>query len=220
MDEAEAIVPRDNEAGGAWIGVNSYGLAVALANVYPDPPPPVPESKISRGLLVSEALRCRDQASVMALVKRKTLSRYQPFRLIAFAPAHPPQSSLWDGSALSVATHSAPGLVATSSSRDQEGADRIRRALFANAAEVEGGLTPRLLEELHKSREPEPGPYAISMERSDAGTLSMSRVRVSADEVSFSYTPGPPHRTEAGPPLVIHRPAAAAAHPASLSDHS
>lgn len=222
LGDGEAIAPRDGQAGGTWIGVNSHGLAVALANVYSDPAPPMPEARISRGMLVSEALRCRDQVAVLTLLEMKTLSRYEPFQLIAFAPGCLPQSSLWDGSAHSVISHSAPGLITTSSSRDQEGASRIRGALFANAAEGASGLTPQVLDELHRSREPEPGPYAISMERSDAGTVSMSVIRVSADRASFSYTPGPPHRTEADPALMIHRSTAVTtavvADPASSSD--
>ena len=217
VGEAQAIAPRDGEAGGTWIGVNSHGLAIALANLYPSPPPPVPQSRISRGLLVQDALRFRDLDALKEGFGSADLTKYEPFQLMAFAPNPPGYSLVWDGRVRYGVTHTEPGLITTSSSRDQEGADRIRTALFARAAESAGEVNLELLEELHRSREPEPGPYAVSMERSDAATLSLSSIRVSADNVSFSYTPGPPHRTAADPPLSLPRlvPHPAAADPTS-----
>ena len=200
-----AVAPRDPEGNGTWVGVNTAGLAVALANVYPTPPPPPPSRPISRGRLVMDALGRESIHEIGAFLEEVDLPRYKPFLLFAFAPGDDPRGARWDGNRLEAGLHTDPGLVATSSSRDQGGAERIRRALFDAAAAAEGGLTSSLLEDLHRSREPEPGPYAVSMERSDAATVSMSTIVVSPTEVSFQYVPGPPHATPADPPIVLPR---------------
>ncbi|MGI9627956.1 MAG: NRDE family protein [Longimicrobiales bacterium] len=199
------IAPKDQLGGGTWIGVNDWGLAVAVANRYPNPAPVPPTGPISRGQLVTTALACPDTNAVDEWLETIDCTDYQPFHLVVCGPEGPPHGTLWDGSVRTDVVHSEPGLVATSSSRDQEGAERSRRALFETATRAEGGLTDARLLELHRSRDPEPGPLAISMERSDAATVSMNTVRVTGAEVSFTYTPGPPHRTAPLEPLVLQR---------------
>lgn len=203
--EFKAIAPLDPEGGGTWIGVNDQGLTVALANVYPSDPPPLPLGPRSRGLLVLEALACPDGEAVMALVDDTEVTRFQPFELLAFEPDRPVSKAVWDGRELTHGRRREPGLTATSSSRDQRTAEGVRRAWFEAQAASHGGYTAPLLESLHRSRHPTPGPWAVSMERSDAATVSMSTVTVDAESVSFVYTPGPPHRTAPDQPVVLPR---------------
>ena len=151
------------------------------------------------------ALGHATQESAINFVTGEDLAPYRPFHLTVFGLDGHPQSCRWDGTQLICDRLETPGLVATSSSRDQEGAERIRRALFQNAAQAPSGLSEQVLDDLHRSREPEPGPYAISMERSDAGTISMSHVRVSQGDVSFDYTPGPPHHTDVRERVSLRR---------------
>ena len=201
----KAIAPRDPEGGGTWIGVNDLGLTVALANVYPPGPPSPPADPRSRGLLVLDALECPGGQAAMALVDQADHGRFQPFHLLAFEPGQPVLAAVWDGQALAYHHYERPGLVATSSSRDQRMAEEVRRGWFEAQAVSHGGYTGVLLDRLHRSRHPQPGPWAVSMERSDAATVSMSTVLVEADSVSFAYTPGPPHRTSSTEAIVLNR---------------
>ena len=203
--DGRAIAPRDPDGGGTWLGVNDRGLTVALANVYPKEPPPTHPDGRSRGLLVLDALACADVETVQALLEATDTGRLQPFHLLAFEPGQPALSVVWDGHGLVESWHSAPGLVATSSSRDQETAEQLRTSWFAAQAEEYGGYSGPLLDRLHRSRHPAPGPWAVSMERSDAATVSMSTIHTNGAQVSFEYTPGPPHRTGAQPAITLPR---------------
>lgn len=205
LGSVTALAPRDGEAGGTWTGVNDHGLSVALANVYPDPSAPAPPVRISRGRLVLDALGCETRAQARELLQTRSLSAFEPFHLIVFTPGDDPWGARWDGRSSDEIRHRAPGLVATSSPEDPEGTERIRRGLFAAAAEAEGGFTGSVLDALHRSHGPEAGPYAISMQRANAATVSSSTIRVSPDRVTFVYVPGPPHETPADPPLTLRR---------------
>ncbi len=203
--DLEAIAPMDPDGGGTWIGVNEAGLTLALANVYPTNPVALPLEPRSRGLLVMDALASPDAAAVDALIRETDLLRLRPFQLLAFEPSAPVWVATWDGRALSVTRCEDPGLVATSSSRDQKTAEKVRRSWFNTQARASGGLSGGLLDRLHRSRHPQPGPWAVSMERSDAATVSMSAVTVGGTRLSFVYTPGPPHRTAPSEPVVLPR---------------
>lgn len=51
--DARVLAPRDLEAGGTWLGLSRAGLFVALTNRYRGP---ADASRVSRGVLVEEAL--------------------------------------------------------------------------------------------------------------------------------------------------------------------
>jgi Transport and Golgi organisation 2 len=51
------------------------------------------------------------------------------------------------------------------------------------------------LQKLHKSHDPEPGPYSICMHRPDAATVSYTQVEFTPREISMVYVAGPPCET-------------------------
>ena len=55
--DPRVVAPRDDEAGGTWIGYNERGLFVGLSNRWTDEGP---EGERSRGLLVDDLLRTPD----------------------------------------------------------------------------------------------------------------------------------------------------------------
>ncbi len=213
-----AVAPLDPQGGGSWIGATAGGMSLALANAYAGLPASgaaaakaefgARTGPVSRGLLLMEALGRGEGEAVRRMVAEKDLSAYRPFRLCVFEPDAPVRRLDWDGEALSETMVEEAGLVATSSSWQPEEVARRRAALFRRAGRECGGFSAALLDRLHASREPEPGPWAVSMERPDAATVSLSRIKVSEAEVTFWYAGGPPHRTEAGPPRVLVREAA------------
>ncbi len=76
--EPAFVAPQDLEAGGTWMGVNARGLFVGLTNR------PIEQKRRgcrSRGLLVLDALRRPDAASVAAQLRGVAAADYNPFNL-------------------------------------------------------------------------------------------------------------------------------------------
>jgi hypothetical protein len=89
------LAPRDERAGGTWLGVNEHGVVAAIAN-RPTPPPETAEH--SRGSLVAAALAC-DSAEDGARAVERALDhgRYAGFTLLV-ADAAAALLVSWDGS--------------------------------------------------------------------------------------------------------------------------
>jgi hypothetical protein len=186
------LIPIDGEAGGSWISVNSLGHSLALLNRYEDSPLDPSGMFISRGLLLTELAGSSGPDTIDRALIDMPLMSYRPFTLASLAPATDPWLFDWNGRTLERARVTQPGLVRTSSGRDQAGAERVRGALFREAVASQKGRTREALVALHRSHRPEKGPLSICMHREEASTVSCSLITVSASEVSFSYINGPP----------------------------
>ena len=91
-NNARYLAPIDPDGGGTWLGVNAFGLSVALLNRYPGTDtgaPPTPALPISRGLLVRNMLDSRDPAEVRERIDSLDLARFQPFTLLVLQTAQP-----------------------------------------------------------------------------------------------------------------------------------
>lgn len=79
-DSPWVFAPRDEKAGGTWIGYNEAGLFVALTNRWTRS---VADGERSRGLLVRDALDRPDAATAVSFVREETdARRYEPFHLV------------------------------------------------------------------------------------------------------------------------------------------
>lgn len=96
-DGPQHVAAIDAEAGGTWMGVNEFGLSLALLNLYGaearaaetgSAAPVAGEAFTSRGVLVRELLDAPGLAR-LELLLGETLKhrRFRPFDLLAFAPA-------------------------------------------------------------------------------------------------------------------------------------
>lgn len=73
------LAPRDEVAGGTWLGLNEHGLFVGITNragIVPEP------RRSSRGLLVLEALSARGAVALHEQMARVAPDRYNPFHLL------------------------------------------------------------------------------------------------------------------------------------------
>ena len=198
------LAPTDSEAGGTWIGVNTFGVTVCLANRYRIPAPPPPRHRVSRGLLVQSVLDLPTQSAVASAIEQAALEHYEPFTLGVFEPGSRPLLVAWDGERL---THDRPvdvGLLLTSSAVDQARVVESRRGIQAKALAA-GPLSAALLERLHASHEPTRSGVSICMHRHDAQTQCLSRIDVGSDTIRFRYTPGAPCTVRAEPPQTLGR---------------
>jgi uncharacterized protein with NRDE domain len=198
----QLIAPADGNHGGTWIGVNDAGLTVALANRYQVPRPPLPEGRISRGLLVVELLGLGSLPALAAALADRRLGVFEPFTLVGVERDAPAQLWSWDGMVLEGWHQEEPGLLLASSAADQANAVAARRDTFTAAA-ASGPLTAATLAALHASHRPSRGPLSICMHRDDASTVSFTLVTVAGGRIALAHANGPPCVTPLAPPLLL-----------------
>lgn len=91
-EEPRVVAPRDEEAGGTWIGYNVYGLMVGITNRWAGL-----TGERSRGLLVRDALRQPSAEEAARLVEHELDERsYAGFNLV-LADASAAVYLEWDG---------------------------------------------------------------------------------------------------------------------------
>jgi len=73
------LAPRDQRAGGTWLGLNEYGLFAAVTNRRSDAPDP---NRRSRGLIVLDALGFRSAREAADEIQRLPHDTYNPFNLV------------------------------------------------------------------------------------------------------------------------------------------
>lgn len=181
------LAPGDGDFGGTWIGVNDRGVTIALLNRYDESPHEPVGTVISRGLLVRELLDARTLSDAHHRLTTHDLTRYRTFTLGLFGPDRPALILPWDGRTLGLEPHTSAGLLGTSSSADQAGAEAVRRALFAEVKPHRDAY-----EALHRDHRPARGAYSVCMHRDDAETVSFTRIDVSLRAVQMTYIAGAP----------------------------
>jgi uncharacterized protein with NRDE domain len=132
------VAPRDEQAGGTWLGLNLHGLFVAVTNRFPSNRH---LDRASRGALVVEALRAPSAAVLHERLAAVPAERYNAFHLL-YADARDAFVTWSDGAA--VRQHAlAPGLhVITERSLGGDDHARTRLILEAWPTVSPGGALP------------------------------------------------------------------------------
>ena len=78
------IAPRDDVAGGTWLGVNALGVFVGITNRYLGPKD---DTRVSRGALVTSALALPSARAIHEEMAKVPASRHNGFHLV-YADAH------------------------------------------------------------------------------------------------------------------------------------
>lgn len=194
------LAPTDAEAGGTWLAVNEFGLTLGLLNGSPGA-----KSRTgwtSRGLLVRDLAHAADVDSVLERASRTDLAAYQPFVLLALEPGRAGRILRWDGENLtSLSAASSTPLV--SSGLDAQGARRHRQALWSEL--VGERADPSCVEAFHASHQGAPHALPPCLHHDLVETRSQCRVVVDGERVELVHLPGPPCRTQPGPPLIQDR---------------
>lgn len=185
-----AITPVDGDFGGTWIGANEFGLTAALLNRYEETPVDPAAGTVSRGLLLRALLDARSAHQVATRLANTRLAPFQPFTVVAADPAGVIHLLDWDGAILQHNTSRRAGLIRTSSGRDQRQAETIRAGVWTRLAPQKPDITALRL--FHRSHQPSRGPFSVCMHREEAGTQSLTEVRVAARRVRVSYLAGAP----------------------------
>lgn len=188
-----AITPADGDFGGTWIGTNEFGLTTALLNRYEDGPVDPSAGTVSRGLLLRALLDSPSARVVADRLRETSLTPFQPFTVVAADPTGQLHLFDWDGTTLHQTTSRTAGLVRTSSGRDQRQAEVVRTGVWATLAPGKPNIAALRL--LHRSHAPTRGPFSVCMHREEAGTQSLTEVRVARRVVRVSYLAGAPCQT-------------------------
>lgn len=193
------LMPRDERAGGTWMGANAGGLWVGLTNRDGEREDP---ARRSRGLLCVDLLGETGPDAVVA--RLRALDRpYNPFNLVAGDA-----TSLWlveQAGGRSIPSRLAPGVHLVTNrpfddTPDESKATRARRRLEEEGLwpECPGGLAPDGLEERlqailgdHGVR----GHDALCLHGGRYGTRSGAVWRIGEEKVELDYADGAPCST-------------------------
>jgi hypothetical protein len=203
LENVQAGAPRDKPFGGTWVGVNEFGLGMALLNRYPDPN--LGEPSTSRGLVIGALLSAPSSGEVARRLRRLDLGRYPPFTLAFLEPGCSASAFLWDGSERLLVPHADALLPLVSSSVDQPGVERQRRLEFLALRKAARDLTPEALAKFHRSHGAEAGAKSVCMHRDDAETVSFTRIVVNRECVRLQYWPDSPCRNLRPSEIMLRR---------------
>jgi len=200
VDGVAYLAPTDPVAGGTWLAVNEWGVAVTLLNAYDladKGRPSRQREPRSRGELVRALASSKSRAGSKLALERRDLTPYPPFTLAVFEPgrsggAGPPLVLVldWDGTALDERPPDTLPILSSSSYRS-EAVIAARREALASIRVDRSAASERSLRfhRLHLE-----GGRTISpcMHRDHSVSVSLSWVRVDLESVEFRYAEGPP----------------------------
>jgi hypothetical protein len=196
------ISPRDSDSGGTWVGVNTFGVTVGIANLFAGTHPVPPGRKVSRGLLVRQLLDSPSTIQVERRLRAFDLDPFEPFTLVSLETGQAPVILRWDRNTLSSPPPLGASLLVTSAGGNrviEEG--RVR--LFESAGTPDA-LDAGRIEELYR-RPPQGDAAAVCVHRPEVSTVSLTRIEVTPRQIGLTYTPGQPCQVPPGPLIMLDR---------------
>lgn len=189
------IAPVDGDHGGSWIGANEFGLSLCLLNRYGDLELRTKHDYVSRGLLLLDLLDSPHMEHFESRIDELDLDRFRPFNLLALSPQ---KSALveWTGSEYSIIDDVERLVPLTSTSLTEPGIAVARQQQFA-ALTATQTINENLLDTFHRGHLPDRGAYSVCMHRDDASTVSMSKIKLTPDEIVFEYESDSPCKRNA-----------------------
>ncbi len=177
--------PKDEEAGGTWLGVSEHLRCVCLMNGAEQPHVRKPEYRKSRGLVVKDFLSEKRLNKVM---QDYELEGIEPFTMVIvdWSNGLVFREFLWDGKERRITTLPLKEHIWSSSPLYSEEMKARRRKWFKNLKESKGFSSSSLLEFHHNAGEGNKE-YDLVIDRGFLKTQSISQVVNSANAIKFSY---------------------------------
>ena len=191
QDDLEYVSPRDPDGGGTWIFVNRAGLIGCLLNNYQAPFKAA--NPISRGLLLKSLAGRPTIAAAAEAVEHVDHLSYSGFHLFLF-DAETTLLYNWDGRNLEQQSGAEIDRPLTSSGFRPREVDAYRKEKFRLEVLPEDESFVGRLQDFHTAHDEHFAPHSPLMVRSDARTVSQSRVVVETQQISFSYRAVYEHR--------------------------
>lgn len=176
--------PVDGLAGGTWIGINRFGVAIALLNRYQDP---LKTDVVTRGEIIPKLLAAGSFTEVCALCRALPLGQYNPFDLV-IAGLEGLLQLQFDGRSGQFIEHDVgkPFFI-TSSGVDIDHILKTRRTLFESFCQNPAPTTEDILHRLHLHKIPGDDSTSIFMGREKTHTKSICQVKLSKTGSSLDY---------------------------------
>lgn len=180
------VAPLDEQAGGTWIGVNEYGLLVALANRDRGPEP-----TRSRGWLVREALRCETVED--AEIRVKSLLEQEQYYGCYVLLVDPTVARIvaWDGAVTVRTLNPGTHVVVNEGFEDVPAAQTVKEAISPPATDTAKEWRSSLQTTLRNHDR------GICVHRERSGTCSSSVITWDNDDMlTYLFADGPPCETD------------------------
>lgn len=189
------LAPRDELAGGSWLGLSERGLFVGVTNragFAADP------RRRSRGALVLDALRAESARAFHARLARLDPREHNPFHLF-YADPSGAYLTVSDAETITQA-ELAPGVhVITERSAPPHVSPRARRVLevWEGSTHRPSGPDPRAIAALLGDHEGQPEAPCVHVPEKNYGTRSAAILLLNAEPARsrFFWAEGPPCRT-------------------------
>ena len=197
------VAPRDEEAGGTWIGYNEAGVLAAITNRWTDGDR---EGERSRGLLVRDALAEESAEAAVRRIERELAAREYDFFNLLVCDAEAAILLEWDGrlrvSILEPGVHvvmnvgyddtfDVPARRREAGERQVESARLVRTALQPEPGETVEAWLDRAGEVLGDHE------YGVCVHGDGFGTRSSSLIALAEDgRATYRFADGAPCRTE------------------------
>lgn len=188
------FAPRDERAGGTWLGINDTGLFAGLTNRFG---PATDPDRDSRGELVFRALEHDSARAAASALGELDATRYNAFHLV-IADRDEVDFVVSDGRRCNAAPASSDLVVVTERSFGAADDPRKEVALDAlRAARDDGRLELDDLGDILSRCEPDSlEALCIDLGEIDYGTRSSTLVSLADDSVEFHHAEGPPCEVE------------------------
>lgn len=203
------LSPTDADAGGTWLAVNQFGMTICLLNYYAADDPQV-DAIHSRGEVVMKLAGSRTIKELDTVLQSMTLEYYKGFEIVAVH--NDVWHWRWDTKTLQQMEATQP---ITSSSYDTLMVHRKRQDYFNSLGNTGSLETLKHFHRCHLDDDnhriailPEDDSLAVNsvcMHREQSQTVSQCLVSVNANEISLSYTDGPPCSTRCSEAIVLNR---------------
>ncbi|MFC3476391.1 NRDE family protein [Halobacterium litoreum] len=182
--DPRVVMPRDEQAGGTWIGANEHRVFVGVTNRRTDL-----EGERSRGLLITDALAAETASAAIETVERAVAGTdYAGFNLV-LADEDDCVLLEWDGELREHAFDPGTHVVVNEGFDDgTEKSRAVRRALTGHETATEWRNAAR-----EALRDHETG---ACLHRDGYGTRSSSLLTVEDGDVVYEFADGPPCETE------------------------
>jgi transport and Golgi organization protein 2 len=191
FESHRVLFPRE-PTGGTWISANDAGVCLALINWHRIKREPNNGVR-SRGEVIRKLVGISTSDEISTAVKKLPLPKLRPFRLIAIVSAENRVIEWrWNLDRLSVRKYSWKPRHWFSSSFDEATAEAERTRVCAAQLDESAKRDVKWLRRLHRSHQPERGPFSICMHRPTNATVSYTEVAVSDRSVVMCYKDGPP----------------------------
>ena len=191
QDGLTYLSPSDPDGGGTWIFANRAGLIGCLLNNYQAPFKAA--HPVSRGLLLNSLAGQTSAAAAATRVEQADHLSYSGYHLFLFSG----ETMLlynWDGRNLVQQSGGEIERPLTSSGFRPEEVAAYRQEKFRLEVLPEDAFYPDRLQDFHSAHDERFPAHSPLMVRSDARTVSQSRVSVEPQRISFSYRAVEEHR--------------------------